>query len=261
MLNSLYALILTDSLHLPTTIGYFNTRPAACQARQSAHAWLKGESQSVESLKCFSNAAMNILDQCCTAIEKNPAHYVDLRVKPVDDLSDPETTPFRVYYETAAGDRHFTVMETVTDLTATHSTSSPNFPAWNSTVPALMMASPSSSWNKPTAPMIVTTVSPSTLPQPSAPTKSPRILPPRAMSSPGPSSALLPKTKKMPAIGPPLTASLPTANMIWNAAIITDVQLFALACYNVWLYNPIINQTAKQNYFSVFTKLFKSKSA
>lgn len=51
------------------------------------------------------------------------------------------------------------------------------------------------------------------------------------------------------------------SNMIWNAAIITDVQLFALACYNVWLYNPIINQTAKQNYFSVFTKLFKSKSA
>lgn len=119
MLNSLYALILTDSLHLPTIIGYFNTRPAACQARQSAHAWLKGESQSVESLKCFSNAAMNILDQCRTAIEKNPAHYVDLRVKPADDLSDPETTPFRVYYETAAGDRHFTVLETVTDLAAT----------------------------------------------------------------------------------------------------------------------------------------------
>lgn len=114
MLNSLYALILTDSLHLPTTIGYFNTRPAACQARQSAHAWLKGESQSVESLNCFSNAAVNILDQCRTAIEKNPAHYVDLRVKPVDDLSDPETTPFRVYYETAAGDRYFTVMETAT---------------------------------------------------------------------------------------------------------------------------------------------------
>lgn len=119
MLNSLYALILTDSLHLPTTIGYFNTRPAACQARQSAHAWMKGESQSVESLKCFSNAAVNILDECRTAIEKNPAHYIDLRVKPVDDLSDPETTPFRVYYETAAGDRYFTVMETVTDLTAT----------------------------------------------------------------------------------------------------------------------------------------------
>lgn len=54
-----------------------------------------------------------------TAIEKNPAHYIDLRVKPVDDLSDPETTPFRVYYETAAGDRHFTVIETITDLTAT----------------------------------------------------------------------------------------------------------------------------------------------
>lgn len=61
---------------------------------------------------------MNILDQCRTAIEKNPAHYVDLRVKPADDLSDPETTPFRVYYETAAGDRYFTVMETVTDLCA-----------------------------------------------------------------------------------------------------------------------------------------------
>lgn len=116
---TLYALVLTDSLHLPTIIGYFNTRPAACQARQSAHAWLKGESQSVESLKCFSNAAMNILDQCRTAIEKNPAHYVDLRVKPADDLSDPETTPFRVYYETATGDRHFTVIETITDLTAT----------------------------------------------------------------------------------------------------------------------------------------------
>lgn len=113
MLNSLYALVLTDSLHLPTIIGYFNTRPAACQARQSAHAWLKGESQSVEDLKCFSNAAVNILDQCRTAIEKNPAHYIDLRVKPVDDLSDPETTPFRVYYETAAGDRHFTVTRIV----------------------------------------------------------------------------------------------------------------------------------------------------
>lgn len=99
---TLYALVLTDSLHLPTIIGYFNTRPAACQARQSARAWLEGESQSVEDLKCFSNAAMNILDQCRIAIEKNPAHYVDLRVKPVDDLSDPETTPFRVYYETAA---------------------------------------------------------------------------------------------------------------------------------------------------------------
>lgn len=119
MLNSLYALILTDSLHLPTIIGYFNTRPAACQARQSARAWLEDESQSVESLKCFSAAAMNILDQCRTAIEKNPAHYIDLRIRPADDLFDPETAPFRVYYETATGDRHFTVMEAITDLTAT----------------------------------------------------------------------------------------------------------------------------------------------
>lgn len=118
MLNSLYALILTDSLHLPTIIGYFNTRPAACQARQSARAWLEDESQSVESLKCFSAAAMNILDQCRTAIEKNPAHYIDLRIRPADDLFDPETAPFRVYYETATGDRHFTVMEAITDLTA-----------------------------------------------------------------------------------------------------------------------------------------------
>lgn len=119
MINSLYALTLTDSLHLPTVIGYFNTRPAACQARQSARAWLEDESQSVESLKCFSNAAMNILDTCRTAIEKNPAHYVDLRIRSVDDLSDPETTQFTVYYETATGDRHFTVLETVTDLCAT----------------------------------------------------------------------------------------------------------------------------------------------
>lgn len=50
--------------------------------------------------------------------KRTPRHYIDLRVKPVDDLSDPETTPFRVYYETAAGDRYFTVMETVTDLCA-----------------------------------------------------------------------------------------------------------------------------------------------
>lgn len=118
MLNSLYALVLTDSLHLPTIIGYFNTRPAACQARQSTRAWLEDESRPVESLNCFSAAAMNILDQCRTAIEKNPAHYVDLRIRPADDLSDPETTPFRVYYETATGDRHFTVMEAITDLTA-----------------------------------------------------------------------------------------------------------------------------------------------
>ena len=118
MLNSLYALTLTDSLHLPTVVGYFNTRPAACQARQSARAWLEDESQSVEDLKCFSNAAMNVLDTCRTAIEKNPAHYVDLRIRPADDLSDPETTPFTVYYETAAGDRYFTVLETITDLCA-----------------------------------------------------------------------------------------------------------------------------------------------
>lgn len=118
MLNSLYALILTDSLHLPTIIGYFNTRPAACQARQSARAWLEDESQSVESLNCFSAAAMNILDQCCNAIEKNPAHYVDLRIRPADDLFDPKTTPFRVYYETATGNRHFTTLETITDLSA-----------------------------------------------------------------------------------------------------------------------------------------------
>ena len=118
MLNSLYALILTDSLHLPTIIGYFNTRPAASQARQSARAWLEGESQSVECLKCFFPAAMHILYQCRTAIEKNPAHYIDMRIRPVDDLSDPETTPFRVYYETATGDRHFTVMKAVTDLAA-----------------------------------------------------------------------------------------------------------------------------------------------
>ena len=118
MLNSLYALVLTDSLHLPTIIGYFNTRPAASQARQSARAWLEGESQSVECLKCFFPAAMHILYQCRTAIEKNPAHYIDMRIRPVDDLSDPETTPFRVYYETATGDRHFTVMKAVTDLAA-----------------------------------------------------------------------------------------------------------------------------------------------
>lgn len=61
---------------------------------------------------------MNILDQCRDAIEKNPAHYIDLRIRSVDDLSDPETTPFRVYYETATGDRHFTVLDTITDLAA-----------------------------------------------------------------------------------------------------------------------------------------------
>ena len=118
MINSLYALTLTDSLHLPTIIGYYNTRQAACQARQSARLYLAHESQPVESLKCFSSAAMNILNQCRTAIEKNPAHYVDLRIRSVDDLSDPEVTPFTVYYETAAGDRHFTVLETITDLAA-----------------------------------------------------------------------------------------------------------------------------------------------
>lgn len=119
MINSLYALTLTDSLHLPTIIGYFNTRPAACQARQSARLYLAHESQPLDDLRNFSSAAMNVLDTCRTAIEKNPAHYVDLRIRSVDDLSDLETTPFTVYYETAAGDRHFTVLETVTDLCAT----------------------------------------------------------------------------------------------------------------------------------------------
>lgn len=118
MINSLYALTLTDSYHLPTIIGYFNTRPAACQARQSARMYLAHESQPLDDLRNFSSAAMNVLDTCLTAIEKNPAHYVDLCIRSVDDLSDPETTPFRVYYETATGDRHFTTLETITDLAA-----------------------------------------------------------------------------------------------------------------------------------------------
>ena len=118
MITSLYSLTLTDSYHLPTVIGYFNTRPAACEARAAARAWLEDETQSVESLKCFSNTAMNILDQCRAAIEKNPAHYVDLRIRSVDDLSDPEITSFTVYYETATGARHFTVLDTITDLCA-----------------------------------------------------------------------------------------------------------------------------------------------
>nr|DAG67617.1 MAG TPA: hypothetical protein [Caudoviricetes sp.] len=33
--------------------------------------------------------------------------------------------------------------------------------------------------------------------------------------------------------------------MIWSAITITDVQHLVLAYHNVWLYNPIINQTAK----------------
>lgn len=119
MINSLYALTLTDSLHLPTVIGYFNTRPAACQARRVARLYLAHESQPLDDLRNFSSAAMNVLDTCLTAIEKNPAHYVDLRIRSVDDLSDPQTTSFTVYYETATGDRHFTVLETVTDLCAT----------------------------------------------------------------------------------------------------------------------------------------------
>ena len=118
MINSLYALTLTDSLHLPTIIGYYNTRQAACQARQSARLYLAHESQPLDDIRNFSNAAMNILDQCRTAIEKNPAHYVDLRIRSVDDLSDLEATLFTVYYQTAAGDRHFTVLETITDLCA-----------------------------------------------------------------------------------------------------------------------------------------------
>lgn len=119
MINSLYALTLTDSLHLPAIIGYYNTRQAACQARQSARLYLAHESQPLDDLRNFSSAAMNVLDTCLTAIEKNPAHYVDLRIRSADDLSDPITTPYTVYYETATGDRHFTVLETVTDLCAT----------------------------------------------------------------------------------------------------------------------------------------------
>ena len=118
MLNSIYALTLTDSYHLPTIIGYYNTRQAACQARQSARMYLAHESQPLDDLCNFFSTVTNILDTCLTAIEKNPAHYVDLRIWSVDDLSDPETTPFTVYYETATGDRHFTTLETITDLAA-----------------------------------------------------------------------------------------------------------------------------------------------
>ncbi len=118
MINSLYALTLTDSLHLPTVIGYYNTKQAASQARQSARMYLAHESQPLDDPCNFFSTVTNILDTCINAIKKNPAHYVDMRIKIVDDLSDPETTPFTVYYETAAGDRHFTVLETITDLAA-----------------------------------------------------------------------------------------------------------------------------------------------
>lgn len=40
MINSLYALTLTDSLHLPTAIGFFNTRQAASYARRTARLYL-----------------------------------------------------------------------------------------------------------------------------------------------------------------------------------------------------------------------------
>ena len=118
MLNSLYALILTDSLHLPTVIGYYNTKQAASQARQSARMYLAHESQPLDDPCNFFSTVTNILDTCINAIKKNPAHYVDMRIKIVDDLSDPETTLFTVYYETAAGDRHFTMLNTITDLAA-----------------------------------------------------------------------------------------------------------------------------------------------
>ena len=118
MINSLYALTLTDSLHLPTVIGYYNTKQAASQARQSARMYLAHEFQPLDDPCNFFSTVTNILDTCINAIKKNPAHYVDMRIKIVDDLSDPETTPFTVYYETAAGDRHFTMLNTITDLAA-----------------------------------------------------------------------------------------------------------------------------------------------
>lgn len=118
MINSLYALTLTDSLHLPTVIGYYNTKQAASQARQSARLYLAHESQPLDDPCNFFSTVTNILDTCINAIKKNPAHYVDMRIKIVDDLSDPETTPFTVYYETVAGDRHFTMLNTITDLAA-----------------------------------------------------------------------------------------------------------------------------------------------
>lgn len=118
MLNSLYALTLTDSLHVPTVIGYYSTRAAACRDRQTLRDYLAHEPMPLDKLLNFSNAAMNIIDQCIIAIEKNPAHYVNLHVTSADDLSDPITTPYTVYYETAAGDRHYTTLETETSIAA-----------------------------------------------------------------------------------------------------------------------------------------------
>ena len=117
-MNSLYALILTDSLHLPTTIGYFNTRPAACQARQSARAWLDDESQSVESLNCFSNAAVNILDECRAAIKAHHNHFVNLRSLALNDpyrIWQPELRQYAVtfYIPYAKCVTYFTAMSTI----------------------------------------------------------------------------------------------------------------------------------------------------
>lgn len=51
MINSLYALTLTDSLHLPTAIGFFNTRQAASYARRTARLYLAHESQPLDDLR------------------------------------------------------------------------------------------------------------------------------------------------------------------------------------------------------------------
>lgn len=122
MLNSLHTLTLTDSLHSPIIIGCFNTRAAACHARSVIRAYLEREPQEYSDfgsvIRNLSSAAMNLLDECAAAIDKNPAHYVNLHVTNADDLSDPITTTYTIYYETVTGDRHFTPINATASLVA-----------------------------------------------------------------------------------------------------------------------------------------------
>ena len=117
MINSLYALTLTDSLHLPAIIGYYNTRQAACQARQSARLYLAHESQPLDDLRNFSSAAMNVLDTCRTAVKAHPNHFVNLRSLALNDpyrIWQPELRQYAVtfYIPCAKCVTYFTAMST-----------------------------------------------------------------------------------------------------------------------------------------------------
>jgi hypothetical protein len=118
MSYNLWSLVLTDSLHAPSILGFFNTHDGGVDAGEAVERYLTHQLNRSDNFSNFSGTTMRILDECAAAIEKNPAHYVATNLCPVESLSTPESNPFTIYYTTEVGNRYFTTLKALVKVDA-----------------------------------------------------------------------------------------------------------------------------------------------